>query len=60
MENRYYLYRHIRTDLNIPFYIGIGKKRTRTKNPSFETESKIKIGLASKRRNHKNKDIQWT
>lgn len=24
--NQFYLYRHIRTDLNIPFYIGVGKK----------------------------------
>src|SRR5690606_29687703 len=27
--NKYYLYRHIREDKNIPFYIGIGKKRSR-------------------------------
>jgi hypothetical protein len=27
MENKYYLYRHIRLDKNEPFYIGIGTKR---------------------------------
>lgn len=27
LENRYYLYRHVRSDKNEPFYIGIGTKR---------------------------------
>lgn len=29
MDNKYYLYRHIRLDKNEPFYIGIGTKRNR-------------------------------
>jgi len=32
MENKYYLYRHIRLDKNEPFYIGIGTKQPRTHN----------------------------
>lgn len=35
MENKYYLYRHIRLDKNEPFYIGIG-----TKNKRFENNTK--------------------
>ena len=27
MTNKYYLYKHIRLDKNIPFYIGIGTKK---------------------------------
>lgn len=35
---KHYLYRHIRTDLNIPFYIGIGTKKFRYKNPTLAGE----------------------
>lgn len=37
MENRHYIYRHIRTDKNEPFYIGIGTKAKRKHN-SFHSE----------------------
>lgn len=33
----YYLYRHIRLDKNVPFYIGIGKKKSRHDNHFAET-----------------------
>lgn len=32
MEKIYYLYRHIRLDKNVPFYIGIGTKRNTSKS----------------------------
>lgn len=31
MEEKYYLYRHIRQDKNIPFYIGVGTKQSKGK-----------------------------
>ncbi len=36
--SKFYLYRHIRPDLNVPFYIGIGTKRERTVSSSLSTE----------------------
>jgi len=38
MENKYYLYRHIRLDSNKPFYIGVGTKKSdglRSKHNGF-------------------------
>jgi hypothetical protein len=35
---RYYIYRHIRLDLNVPFYIGIGTKPVISKIRGFNTE----------------------
>jgi hypothetical protein len=37
MENKYYLYRHIRLDKNKPFYIGIGTKQNRP-HPHMKSE----------------------
>jgi hypothetical protein len=37
MENKYYLYRHIRLDKNEPFYIGIGTKQNRP-HPHMKSE----------------------
>jgi NUMOD3 motif len=39
MENKYYLYRHIRLDKNEPFYIGIGTKSNR-QHPNIKSEYK--------------------
>lgn len=35
MEERYYLYRHIRLDKNIPFYVGVGTKQNKGKLKSI-------------------------
>lgn len=35
-ENKYYVYRHVRLDTNVPFYIGIGSKRE--KYNTFQSE----------------------
>jgi hypothetical protein len=37
MENKFYLYRHIRLDKNEPFYVGIGSKSNR-KHPHHKSE----------------------
>lgn len=36
--SQFYLYRHIRNDINVPFYIGIGKVNP---NPKFQTDTQI-------------------
>ena len=35
MEEKYYLYRHIRQDKNVPFYIGVGTKQSKGKLKSI-------------------------
>jgi len=44
----YFLYRHIRNDLNIPFYIGIGKKREKYK---FQDRFIYERAYSTERRN---------
>lgn len=49
MENNYYLYRWIRLDKNIPFYIGIGTK----------TKDDLKYGIYTRARVFKKKNTIW-
>lgn len=54
MEEKYYLYRHVRLDSNIPFYIGIGKKQ---KKFSATIENEYKRAFSKKRTSYWNKIV---
>lgn len=49
MENKYYLYRHVRLDKNVPFYVGIGTK----------TKDNLKYGTYTRAHSIRKKNVIW-
>lgn len=56
IENKYYIYRHVRIDKNEPFYIGIGSKPKKFINNSVE----FSRAYNKSRRNNICKGYIWT